>query len=64
MNGKMTKDIQEIESLKKQPHRVFECNGTSKYEDWCEDEDCSSADGRNRKTYNQAIDDCLNILKN
>lgn len=53
----------EVEGLR-QNHKVFECNGTHKYEDWCEDENCPSQDAKKIKANNQAIDKVLAIINN
>lgn len=54
--------VKEIEKSKK-VHREFECNGAYNgkgcYEDWCEDQNCRNAP----KEYNQALSDCITIIK-
>lgn len=52
---------EKIEKLFKR-HGVFECNGTRKYEDWCEKEDCPSEDARMIKANNKVLSDLLKDL--
>ena len=60
-NKKTTQAIlKKIDEMKKE-HKVFECSGTNKYEDWCTDINCPNA--KEEKGYNQALEDITQSLK-
>lgn len=44
-------------------HRVFECNGTRCYEDWCEKIDCPSQDNQRIIGFNSCRSEILTKIK-
>ena len=53
--SRTAESLKEAIKVEERKHKVFKCNGTKKYEDWCEDENCPSIDAKEIKSFNSVL---------